>query len=154
MLTKEITYEDFNGHVRTESFYFNLNESELAELTYSEDGGLPGVMKKIIATENVPKLMSYFKKIILLAYGEKSNDGRRLIKSEELSKEFEQTNAYDKLFMELFTDGKKANEFFKSIIPSSLRAQIEEEEKNGKTGIDAIKSKANIAALPTTNADA
>lgn len=148
MLSKEITYEDVNGNMRTETFYFNLSESELSEFTFSEDGGLAGVMKKIIESQNIPKIMMYFKKIILMSYGEKSADGRRFIKSDELSKAFSETGAYDKLFMELFTDPKKANEFFKAIIPASIRSQIESEE--GKNAIEQAKAKANISALPVS----
>lgn len=147
MLTKEITYEDVNGQMRTETFNFNLSESELSEFAFSEDGGLAGVMQKIIQQQDVPKIMMYFKKIILMAYGEKSADGRRFIKSPELSKAFSETGAYDKLFMELFQSGEKANEFFKGIIPASMRAQIESEE--GKNAIEQAKARANITALPT-----
>lgn len=147
MLTKEITYEDVNGQMRTETFNFNLSESELSEFAFSEDGGLAGVMKKIIESQDVPKIMMYFKKIILMSYGEKSADGRRFIKSPELSKAFSETGAYDKLFMELFHSGEKANEFFKGIIPANMRAQIESEE--GKNAIEQAKARANISALPT-----
>lgn len=39
MLKKEITYKDYNGTERTESFYFNLSQAELMEMEMSTSGG-------------------------------------------------------------------------------------------------------------------
>ena len=46
-----------------------------------------------------------FKDLILKAYGEKSADGRRFIKSKELSEAFSQTEAYSILYMNLIVNG-------------------------------------------------
>ena len=47
----------------------------------------------------------------------KSPDGKRFIKSEELSTAFSQTEAYSQLFMELATDADAAAKFVNGIIP-------------------------------------
>lgn len=54
------------------------------------------------------------------AYGEKSPDGKRMIKSAELSEAFAQTEAYSELFMKLATDSKAASEFVNGIIPADM----------------------------------
>ena len=117
MLTKSITYTDYNGEQRTETFYFNLTKAELAELNLSTEGGLQNVLQKIIDSKNVPEITKWFKKIIVMAYGEKSPDGRRFIKNRELTEEFLQTEAYSELFMELLSNDEAASDFVNGIIP-------------------------------------
>ena len=129
MLKKTITYTDYNGIERTEDFYFNLKKSEIMEMEMSTDGGLSEMIKKIVATKDIPSLMSIFKKFILKAYGEKSPDGKRFIKSKELSESFEQTEAYSELFMELATSDKAAAEFINGLVPPDVAAQIKNDQQ-------------------------
>ena len=121
MLKKTITFKDYNDVERTEDHYFNLTKSELLELQLSVEGGLTQYIQKLISQQDMPKLMELFKKIVKAAYGVKSDDGRRFMKSEEIFKEFEETEAYSELFMEISTDDKKAAEFFNAIIPPELQ---------------------------------
>lgn len=124
MLCKEIEYTDYFDQVRKEKFYFNFNESELTEMQMSEIGGIDKLLLKIVETKDTPGLIKIFKEIILKSYGEKSADGRRFIKSPELSLAFSQTEAYNKLFMELSTNDKAAADFINGIIPKNLRDQM------------------------------
>lgn len=117
MLKKTITYTDYNGQERTEDFYFNLNKAEITEMEMSTTGGLTEMINRIVAAKDAPSIIQIFKKLILKAYGEKSLDGKRFVKSDELSTAFSQTEAYSKLFMELATDDKAAANFFNGIIP-------------------------------------
>lgn len=121
MFKKTITYTDYNGEERTEDFYFNLSKAELMEMEMSIPGGMKGMLEKIIAAKDTAKIIEEFKKILLKAYGEKSEDGKRFIKSPELSKAFSETEAYSILFVELAQDATKASEFINGIIPSGLR---------------------------------
>ena len=117
MLKKTITYTDYNGHQRTEDFYFNLNKAELVELELSASRGLTVMMDRIIAAEDNPTLFKIFKDLVLKAYGIKSDDGRKFIKNQEVRDDFAQTEAYSVLVMELVSDAEKAAEFFNLIIP-------------------------------------
>lgn len=117
MLTKSITYVDYNGEERTENFYFNLNKAEIMEMEMSTTGGLAEMINRITAEKDAPKIIKIFKEIILKAYGEKSLDGKRFVKSEELSNAFAQTEAYSELFMELATDPDAAAAFINGIVP-------------------------------------
>jgi len=117
MLKKTMTYTDYNGVERTEDFHFNLTKAELTEMETSIAGGFQQMLQTIIDSKDVPKIMEVFKKIILKAYGEKSADGKRFIKSEEISNAFAQTEAYSDLFMELATDADAASNFINAILP-------------------------------------
>ena len=118
MLKKTMTYTDYNGVERTENFYFNLSKAEAMELEMGTAGGLTEMINTIVSTQDIPAIINIFKDLILKAYGEKSPDGRRFIKSKELSTAFAQTEAYSQLFMELATDADKAAEFFNGILPT------------------------------------
>ena len=120
MLAKEINYVDFDGRERKDTFYFNLTNSELVEMQVSEKGGLTSLIEKIIAEEDQLEIMKLFKKIILKSYGEKSDDGKYFKKSDEISENFAQSAAYDKLFMDLMSDaeGKEAAKFIEGIMSS------------------------------------
>lgn len=125
MLKKTISYVDYNDEERTEDFYFNLTSAELSEMELSTDGGLGEHIRKIVAAKDTPAIIKVFKDLILKSYGEKSADGRRFIKSEELSTAFSQTEAYSQLFMELATDEGAAAAFVNGIIPKDARAAVE-----------------------------
>ena len=124
MLKKIITYTDYNCIERTEPFYFNLSKAELMEMELGVTGGMTEMLDKIIAAKDAPSLMKTFKEMIMKAYGVKSDDGKRLIKSEELSIAFTQTEAYSVLFMELITDDKAAADFVNGIIPNEIQAEV------------------------------
>ena len=129
MLKKTITYTDYNGSERTEDFYFNLTETEIMEMfaklhdesEFSDiNRGLDEMIKDIIDAKSTSELIATFKELINMAYGKKSPDGRRFIKSEEITLEFTQTEAYSKLFMELAFDADAAANFVNGIIPQKI----------------------------------
>lgn len=135
MLSKTIKFEDWDGVEREEVHYFNLSESELMELEMSTPGGFANSMQRMVQLKDAPHLMATFKMLILKSYGEKSADGRRFVKSAELSEEFSQTPAYDQLFMELVTDADKASAFVNGIVPKKLvdkanSPEVQEQLKN------------------------
>lgn len=117
MLKKTITYTDYNNNERTEDFYFNLTKAEVMEMEMGTAGGMQEFLNRIVAEQDSAKIIEMFKKIILKAYGQKSLDGKRFIKSEELSSEFSQTEAYSDLFMELATNADAASAFINGILP-------------------------------------
>ena len=117
MLKKNIKYVDYDGNDRAEDFYFNLNKAEIVELELGTTGGLTKTLEKIVQEKDNKRIVEYFKAIILKAYGEKSADGRRFLKSQELRDSFEQTEAYSELFMELSSNAKAAADFISGIVP-------------------------------------
>ena len=123
MIKKSITYTDYNGIERTEDFYFNLTKAEVMEMELSTTGGLAEMIQRIVAAKDQPAIIKIFKDLILKAYGEKSLDGKRFIKSEEIRTGFEQTEAYSQLFMELATDADAAAKFVNGIVPTDMAQQ-------------------------------
>ena len=122
MLKKTITYVDYNGTERKEDFYFNLSKAEIMEMEMGTTGGMVEMINRIVAAQDAPAIIDVFKKMMLKAYGEKSADGKRFIKSKELSEAFSQTEAYSQLFMELATDADAASKFVNGIVPAQETA--------------------------------
>ena len=118
MLAKTITYTDFNGNGVTETFNFNLTKAELLELDIESKEGLRGAFDRLVSTDDNKGIVAMFKDILLRAYGVKSEDGRRFIKSKELSENFAQTEAYSELFIDLVTDSDKAVAFLTGVLPA------------------------------------
>ena len=123
MLKKTITYTDFNGNERTEDFYFNLTKAEVMEMEMSTTGGMAEMIQRIVAAQDAPAIIKIFKDLVLKAYGQKSPDGKRFVKNNELREEFAQTEAYSQLFMELATDADAAAKFVNGIMPADLVQQ-------------------------------
>lgn len=117
MLKKTIVYTDYEGVERTDDFYFNLNKAEITEMEFEHQGGLMKLIKKITVEEDSKKIMTIFKDLILRSYGEKSPDGKKFVKNQELRDSFSQTEAYSELFMELATDAEAAAVFVNGITP-------------------------------------
>ena len=94
-------------------------------------------------------LIDLFKDLILRSYGEKSADGRRFIKSKELSTAFSQTEAYSELFMELVTDAEKAAEFVNGITPAipTDKATLKDIEEQAKAMVEATPSANLMSAM-------
>ena len=122
MYKKVITYTDYNGEERTEDFYFNLTKAEITEMELSTEGGLKDKIERITKAKDVPEIIRLFKELIMKAYGVKSPDGKRFIKSEQLSEEFAQTEAYSDFFVELATNSEAASDFVNGIMPGDMKS--------------------------------
>jgi hypothetical protein len=120
MLKKTITYEDFDGNKRTEDFYFNLTKAEVTEMEMSTEGGLAKMVEKIVQAKDSKRIIEVFKDLILRSYGEKSPDGRKFIKNQEVRDAFSQTGAYSELFMELAMNADASAAFVNGILPAQL----------------------------------
>lgn len=129
MLIKRIGYDTYNGDHIEENFYFNLTKTEAMTLQVSKEGGFEQYLKNIVDAHSGKEIMNTVHDIILLAYGEKSPDGKRLMKSEEIRNNFECSPAYDELFTELVLDDKKMSEFINALLPKDMDEFVEKMNK-------------------------
>lgn len=143
MIKETVTYTDYNGTERTEDFYFNFTEAELAEMQLEVDGGLEEKIRKIVNANDTSKIIRIFKEdIFLKSYGQKSEDGRRMIKSAAVVEDFIQSPAYSILFMKYATNAEALSNFINNVIPADLKERIANMP-------DADK----VVALPNVNGD-
>lgn len=136
MVHEKVTYEDYDGNVRTEDLYFNLTKTELVELAMELPPELAAIIGnnpnnidqetavKLLEKMGGKEIMNFFKKIILKSYGVKSEDGRLFKKTEELTTEFSQTLAFDNLIVDMMSDDTKASDFINKVMPAKLVEQM------------------------------
>lgn len=126
MYKKNITYTDFNGDERTDAFYFNLSDAEILELQVSYGGDMSRIMRNMLEKRDAKGLLDIITDLIRTSYGEKSSDGRRFMKNQEIKDSFVTTDAYSKLVIELLNDEKEFEKFMTNVIPSAKREQLSE----------------------------
>ena len=135
MLAKTITYNDYDNNERTETLYFNMNKMELTEFAadlpddvFKNVSGVKTIQDVVnVANKMGSKgIIKFIKELVLRSYGVKSEDGRRFIKSKELSEEFSQTIAYDMFMSELMSDDNAASNFVNGLIPASMAGELDE----------------------------
>jgi hypothetical protein len=119
MLKRTIKYEDYDGNIREEDFYFNLTRTELLSMEMLTVGGLSKKLEKMVKSQEIAAIAEHFEKLILAAYGEKTPDGKRFMKSPELSQAFKETMAYDELFIELSTNDEAAAKFVDAVVQAA-----------------------------------
>ena len=133
MLAKPITYTDYDGVERTETFYFNISKAEIAEMELRYPGGYSTYLKKIVDAKEQLELVDAFMVFIMNSYGEKSEDGKYFMKSEEASKRFKSSPAYDELLFELLSDSDAASNFINAIMPEIDLGEDQKKELLEKT---------------------
>ena len=133
MLKKTIEFQDLDGNKVTEDFYFSLSKAELAEMELGKTGGFRSYLMQIIQDNDGASIIKAFKEIIFQSVGRRSEDGRRFIKSEDISNEFMQTDAYSVLFMELVTDAQAGAVFVNAVMPADL---VQEAQARGVSSME------------------
>lgn len=129
MFKKTITYRDYNDQEIKEDVYFNLTKAEIMEMQLEENGGFAEKIQRVVDAKDVPSIIKIFKELIIKAYGIKSDDGKRFIKSDKLREEFMQTVVYSELFMEFATNADSASAFVNGIIPADQLKAIQQQQK-------------------------
>lgn len=124
MIKKTVTYIDYNEVERTETFHFHFTEAEILDMEMSTEGGFAERVQRIIDAKEQTELLKVIKKFVYDAYGVKSEDGKRFIKSEEVKNAFIECPAYSEIFMELLTDDVKASEFVNGVVPEHMKDRL------------------------------
>lgn len=129
MYKKTVKYVDFNGDEREEDFYFNFTKQQLLQMRGSKEGGLEAYIDRIMRANDNNQVLEAYREILLLAYGEKSEDGRRHIKNDEIRENFESHAAFSDIYMEIFTNVDAATALIRGVMPADLMSQVEEQGK-------------------------
>lgn len=130
MLKKTITFEDFNGKQQTRDYWFHLSKPDLVEIDAEYPDGLEGSIRKFMDEDDRLGMLRLFKNLILRGYGVKSEDGLRFERSPEIARQFEQSPAYESLFVELGTQPDMAADFIRGIVPRDLAQELKAMESS------------------------
>lgn len=131
MYKETITYTDFNGVERKEDFWFHLNKAELIKMELMTEGTFTDMLQRIINAKDTADIIDQMNKLLLGAYGIKSDDGRFFHKSDEIRRNFENSEPYSIMFMKLVSDDEAAAKFINGIMPKDvLEAAAQESAKD------------------------
>ncbi len=133
MVKRNITYSDFEGEERTDTFYFNLTEAELTDIELEYDGDMAKKLQVMQEKRDGRGMFRLISNLILRAYGEKTSDGRRFVKNAEMREGFAASDAYSKLLLDLLEDDNKLAAFMTAIMPADIRSKVEERLKEEKS---------------------
>ena len=132
MIKKTLTFEDFEGNERTKDFYFHMNQVEFSKLNGEIPGGLEKRMQTIIQDQDEDALLRMIDLLVSRSFG-KFDEEDEFTKIDRngrpLYEKFVNTDAYDKLIIELIQSEKNIVTFLTGIMPKNIQGKIEEEYK-------------------------
>jgi hypothetical protein len=144
MFKKTMTFEDLDGNEVTDTFYFNFNKKELAEMI--EFGNLEEKMEKLsmpveksglTQQENTKMAYDIFQDWILDSYGQKSADNLSFDKNETIRNYWRGHVAFVELIWEMIENPKLATEFIEACMPPKMVAAAKEEMKTKHEGLES-----------------
>lgn len=129
MITREVTYVDYNGDEQTEKYYFDLTVPEMLELSFSSAGDIQSTLERLSNSRKVGEIFGIIQTLIFKSVGVKSDDGKRFIKNEEVLNDFKQSRGYESFLMKMMQDTDYASKFIEQLIPQDRIQQIAGVEK-------------------------
>lgn len=129
MISKKVKYVDFNGNECEETLYFNMNEAEgvrlqhtgAAVLGFDSKKEFSTVIEEVVKSGDNKALLDLLDMLLVESYGEKSEDGKRFIKTKAMKEAFIQSAAYPAVYVEIMKDEKAAKNFFKGIFSYNVK---------------------------------
>lgn len=135
-----VTYENFDGENVTEDLYFHLNIKELQEMENWEPS-LTERIAKLTKTEDGKDAFNLMRDIIETAYGERSEDGKRFLKSPEIRNMFTEGLAYDEVIIQFIDGTTDLSKFIEGLLPKKV---FELAKKNSKKDVEEYLIKYDI----------
>lgn len=129
MITREVTYTDYNGDEQTEKYYFDLTVPEMLELSFSSAGDIQSTLERLSNSRKVGEIFNIIQTLIFKSVGVKSDDGKRFVKNEEVLNDFKQSRGYESFLMKMMQDTDYASKFIEQLIPQDRIQQIAGVEK-------------------------
>lgn len=129
MITREITYTDYNGDEQTEKYYFDLTVPEMLELSFSSAGDIQSTLERLSNSRKIGEIFNIIQTLIFKSVGVKSDDGKRFVKNEEVLNDFKQSRGYESFLMKMMQDTDYASKFIEQLIPQDRIKQIAGVEK-------------------------
>ena len=135
MFKTEIKYKDFLGNDVSKTLRFNITEDELLDLVREDSRFETGYLAFVMQENDYAKMMDVIRKLIVLSYGEMSDDGEYFRKSDEKAIDFMQSAAYAAFRDELISDkdGQKFVDFLLGVFPAKFSKVIKEKIDAGET---------------------
>lgn len=118
MVSRTVTYVDFDGESKKKTLYFHLTKAEFVKMERNSNP-LSKRIKECVDENGKPKdiekMLEVIETILLAAYGVREGEGFR--KTKELTEQFVSSEEYSQLFMDMLENPNIIVEIFKGITP-------------------------------------
>lgn len=104
MISRTITYTDYNGEEQTDTFYFHLSKADVWRLEIGNNMQFTEKIERLMKEQNQAEIWKIFESIVEMSVGKKSVDGKRFDRSYEAKADFLESEAYSQ-FIELLISG-------------------------------------------------
>lgn len=133
MFKIDLTYTNFAGAETTETLRFNLTETELRDLIRKNKMFNADFLSYVSKEQNLMSMMDVIQELVIVSYGEISEDGRHFRKSEAMALDFVQSAAYEAFLNKLLDteDGHEFMEFLMGIFPAKFAKEMQMKLKEG-----------------------
>lgn len=132
MIKKTVVYENLDGKTESEVVYLNINMIELTELEFVAEKSISAILKDIGETPSMADALKTFKMFLRFAYGVKSPDSKKLLKSDSIWESFENSEPYSALLWEMLNDAPKAVDVIMGILPQKKIEELIEKDPESK----------------------
>lgn len=120
-------YTDFLGTEQEDTFRFNISRSEMIDLVKEDPAFNPDYLVYLSKEPDGLKLVDMLRKLLVVSYGELSEDGKHFLKDDTRTTLFVQSSAFEELLSD-FIDGKDPNvvrNFIIGVFPDKYHADLE-----------------------------
>lgn len=172
MFKKTMKFDDLDGNEVTQTFYFNYNKKEVAELIefgHLLDYPLPEGQTRLpleqqltllqtpieesglTQQENSQQAYSIFQDLILDAYGEKGPDNVTFVKNKQLRDYFKSHVAYVEIIFEFLEKPSLAAQFIENCLPAKFVEQAKKELESKKEESDSLEKELDESLVEDSN---
>ena len=126
MLKKTVKYTGFDGEEHTEDIYMNFTRVEVLKflvrhgISMKKGDDVTQEFKDMVAhlseSGDVEAMLNFLDDFVLSAYGVRSEDGKRFIKTKEVREKFSESLAYEALFDSILDDPALAKTLGESLL--------------------------------------
>lgn len=138
-----VQYENFDGETVSEDLYFHLNVKEIQEME-SWTPSLTERIAQISKTQDGHAVFNLIREVIETAYGERSEDGKRFVKTPQIKENLTQGLAYDNLIVGLIDGSIDMDKFIKGLIPQKVLAMAKNNAETDKKGLENYLVEHNV----------
>jgi hypothetical protein len=126
MLKKTIKYLDLDGNPVEDDFWFHLSTADILEMETEVAGGLTTKLTNMTKPGgDQTQILATFKDLVARSCGQRSDDGKRFIRTPEAKSAFLDSDAYSRFLMELMSGSDAAVEFIKGVVPADMKTQVQ-----------------------------
>lgn len=138
-----VSYENFDGETVSEDLYFHLNVREIQDMeTWSPS--LTERIAQISKTQDGKAVFDLIRDVIETAYGERSEDGKRFVKTPKIKENLTQGLAYDELVVGLIDGSIDMDKFIKGLIPTKILAMAKSNSETDQKGLENYLVEHNV----------